>query len=76
MRPNQRGSGVGRALIQTILADFRDAGYTTMWLETGSLMSAAEKLYRSLGFQDIAPYDEGESPAETRHHSIFLGLSL
>lgn len=47
-----------------------------MWLETGSLMPAAEQLYRSLGFQDIAPYDESESRAEMRHHSMFLGLSL
>jgi len=76
VRPHQRGGGTGRALIQTIIADFRDAGYTTIRLDTGTFMTAAEKLYRSLGFQDIAPYDESETPKEFRHHAIFLELSL
>ena len=32
VRPSRRGSGTGRALIQTMIADLRDAGYTTMRL--------------------------------------------
>jgi len=76
VRPNQRGSRTGRALIETIIADLRDAGYTTVRLETAPFMAAAEKLYRSLGFTDIAPYDESEVPEDVRHHSIFMELSL
>ena len=76
VRPGRRGSGSGRALIQTIIADLRDAGYTTIRLDTGTFMTAAEKLYRSLGFTDIAPYDESETPKDFRHHAIFLELSL
>jgi ribosomal protein S18 acetylase RimI-like enzyme len=74
--PDGRGSGMGRALIQTLIADLRDAGYTTVRLDTGTFMTAAEKLYRSLGFKDIAPYDESETPKDFRHHAIFLELSL
>ena len=76
VRPNQRGQGAGRALLQALIADLQGAGYTAVWLETSSLMPVAETLYRSLGFQDIAPYDESEAPEEIRHHSTFLGLSL
>jgi len=76
VRPNQRGSGAGRALIQTLIADLREAGYTAIRLDTGTFMTAAEKLYRSLGFTDIAPYDESETPKDFRHHAIFLELSL
>jgi GNAT superfamily N-acetyltransferase len=76
VRPTQRGNGSGRALIQAIIADFRDAGYTAVRLDSGTFMTAAHKLYRSLGFQDIAPYDESETPKEFRHHAVFLELSL
>jgi len=68
--------GTGRALIQTMIADLRDAGYTTVRLDTTSFMAAAEKLYRSLGFQETAPYAESEVPEHLRHHSIFMELSL
>jgi ribosomal protein S18 acetylase RimI-like enzyme len=76
VRPDGRGSGTGRALIQTIIADLRDAGYTTVRLETAPFMPGAERLYRSLGFKDIAPYDESETPSQFRHHGIYLELSL
>lgn len=76
VRPNQRGSGSGRALIQAIIADFRDAGYTAVRLDTGTFMTAAQNLYRSLGFTDIAPYDESETPKAFHQHAVFLQLSL
>jgi len=76
VRPGGRGNGTGRALIQTILAALREAGYTAIRLETGPFMPAAEKLYRSLGFTDIAPYNEGETPKDQRQHAIFLELTL
>ena len=76
VRPNQRGSGTGRALIQALIADFREADYTAIRLDTGTFMTAAQKLYRSLGFQDIAPYPESETPEEFRQHAIFLELVL
>jgi ribosomal protein S18 acetylase RimI-like enzyme len=76
VRPDGRGNGVGRALIQTTIADLRGAGYTTVRLDTTSFMTAAEKLYRSLGFQETAPYAESEVPEDLRHHSVFMELSL
>jgi GNAT superfamily N-acetyltransferase len=76
VRPSGRGNGTGRALIQTILAELREAEYTAVRLETGPFMPTAEKLYRSLGFTDIPPYDEGETPKDQRQHGIYLELTL
>ena len=76
VRPSGRGSGTGRALIQRILVELRDAGYTSVRLETGTFMPAAQKLYRSLGFKDIAPYEESETPADQRQHAMFFELTL
>ena len=76
VRPSQRNLGTGRALIQSVIADLRENEFTTVRLETTSFMSAAVNLYRSLGFHDTAPYAEGETPADQRHHTIYLELSL
>ena len=76
VRPTGRGSGTGRALLQATLADLRDAGYTSVKLESGTFMTTAHKLYRSLGFKAIEPYDESETPKDQRQHAIFLELTL
>jgi GNAT superfamily N-acetyltransferase len=76
VRPSGRGNGTGRALVQTIIDNFRESGYTAIRLDTGTFMTAAEQLYRSLGFTDIEPYEESETPKEFRQHAIFLELTL
>ena len=76
VRPSGRGRGTARALIQTIIADLRGAGYRSIRLDTGTFMTAAQKLYRSLGFADIEPYDESETPKDQWQHAIFLELTL
>jgi ribosomal protein S18 acetylase RimI-like enzyme len=76
VRPGVRRSGTGRALMQTLIADLREAGYTAIRLDTGTFMTAAQKLYRSFGFTDIEPYEESETPKDFRQHAIFLELSL
>ena len=76
VRPEQRKSGVGRALMHTLITDLRGAGYTTLRLDSGQFMTAAHTLYRSLGFQEIAPYPESEIPEDLRKHCIFMELSL
>ena len=74
--PDQRGRGIGRALVQALIADLRSARYATLRLDSGRFMTAAHALYRSLGFQEIAPYPESEIPEDVRKHCIFMELSL
>jgi len=56
VRPEHRGSGLGRRLVLTILSEARGIGYRQMRLDTMPKMDRAQGLYASLGFREIAPY--------------------
>ena len=71
VRPAGRGSGLGRRLSEAIIAEARERGYRRMLLDTLPQMTAAQALYRSLGFRETGPY---------RHNPVqgaaFLELEL
>jgi ribosomal protein S18 acetylase RimI-like enzyme len=69
--PDWRGHGVGRALMETVIAGARARGYRTLRLGTLHDMDAAQGLYRSLGFSPIERYRPDEL-IDTR----FFELSL
>lgn len=69
--PEGRGRGVGRALIQAVLAAARRAGYGELRLDTLPSMEEAQALYRRLGFETIAPYYE--TPVAG---TVFMRLAL
>jgi putative acetyltransferase len=53
--PEARGSGAGRALIESVVRLARDLGYAFMRLDTHlATMGAAVRLYRDFGFRDVA----------------------
>ncbi|MBI2682239.1 MAG: GNAT family N-acetyltransferase [Acidobacteriales bacterium] len=57
VRPAFRGHRLGRQLIDRVIADARQAGYTHMRLDTvPGIMGKAVELYRVYGFREIAPY--------------------
>ncbi|MDX1512816.1 MAG: GNAT family N-acetyltransferase [Gammaproteobacteria bacterium] len=56
VRESERRGGLGRRLCEAAFASARELGYERMRLDTLPDMAAARKLYRSLGFQEIAPY--------------------
>ena len=48
--PDQRGKGIGRALLEATMATGREAGATHIDLNTGETDMAARALYESVGF--------------------------
>jgi putative acetyltransferase len=62
VQPQSRGGNVGRLLVVTLLSEAQQIGYRAMRLDTLPFMQAAQSLYRSLGFQEIAPYTTEPCP--------------
>lgn len=59
VRPAARRRGISRALMERLLAEAHDAGYTHMRLGTAPSFAEAIRLYESLGFRPIARFREG-----------------
>jgi GNAT superfamily N-acetyltransferase len=74
VRPAYRGMGVGKTLVDTVIHDAREIGYRQMRLDTLGFMDGALRLYRSLGFRDIAPYIEVSD--SLKQHICFLECDL
>jgi putative acetyltransferase len=69
-----RGRGIGRAMLDHLLAVARERGYRRVSLETGAMdaFAPARALYASAGFEPSGPFgDYGPSP-----NSAYMTLVL
>lgn len=71
VRPQYRGRGIGRALIDRLISEARFAGYEAMYGDTLKSMKSALQLYNQVGFREVAPYSSNPTPL-----AVFLKLSL
>ena len=71
VRPAFRGRNLGETLTRRIMDDARKAGYRYLRLDTLPGLKSALKLYRRLGFREIAPYYDCLVPG-----TIFMEIEL
>ena len=72
LRPAHRGKGLGRMLVDRVVAEARRIGYERMRLDTiQPSMPDAIAIYRRMGFQEIPPYRQNPIAG-----ALYLELSL
>ena len=57
VRTDQRGKGIGRKILTTIVSQLKREGYSQIYLEVESTNAAAMGLYQSIGFKQKACFD-------------------
>lgn len=71
VRPKFRGQSIGRMLIEQLINDAGEIGYSHVVLDTLPFLKSAIRLYRSCGFHEIERYND--SPVDT---SVYMGFDL
>ena len=71
IRPQYRGKGIGGALLGRLIEEARAMGYKEVYGDTLESMSSALRMYRRLGFSEVAPYSPEPTPG-----AIYLKLVL
>ena len=71
VRPKFRGKQIGEKLIEKIIKDAKEIGYSFMLLDTLPFLKSAINLYKKYGFYEITSYNN--SPMKT---SIYMKLDL
>lgn len=71
VRPRFRGNRIGEQLVQKVITDAREIGYSAMLLDTLPFLEPAIRMYQKFGFYPIDCYND--SPLSS---SIFMRLEL
>lgn len=64
VRPDARGGGHGRALLEELERRARDLGATELVLDTNRVLEAAGALYARLGYERIASYNDNPNATD------------
>lgn len=69
-----RGQGIGRAMIEHLIAAARAAGYRRLSLETGSMaeFAPARALYASAGFKECGPFGDYRASKNSTYMTLYL----
>lgn len=71
VRPAFRGKRIGILLINKILSDAREIGYSHVLLDTLPFLESAIRMYKRFGFYEVESYND--SPMD---NSIYMRLDL
>ncbi|MEO5534310.1 MAG: GNAT family N-acetyltransferase [Pseudolysinimonas sp.] len=58
VRPEARGTGLGRALVVELERRAASLGATEVVLDTNERLEAAQNLYRTSGYEQVEPYND------------------
>jgi len=72
IRPDYRGRGLGKQMLNRLLKDGRDLGCSTFRLSTPKFAKAAQHIYRSVGFIEREEYPESEVPDTLRQYWLYM----
>ncbi len=75
-RPEYRGKGYGRLLLDTLLGIGKSVGCTRFLLDSPNFGFAAHNLYKSVGFREVDDYPESEIPVDWRQYWKFMEMKL
>jgi len=67
-----RKKGYGQEILQFLIHQGQDLGFSTLRLDTGIFLTTAIHLYHSAGFYEIEEYPETEIPPEFRPYWLFM----
>jgi len=76
IRPEFRGKGFGKTLLQQLLAKGKEFGFSAVYLDTPLFSKAAQHIYRSAGFFEREQYPESEIPQPFRHLWLYMEKKL
>jgi putative acetyltransferase len=69
-----QGAGIGRRLLQTVIASARASGATRLYLETNRKLEPAIRLYESVGFRHLPP--ERIVPSPYARANVYMEMHL
>jgi len=69
-----RGTGIGRSLLESVVAEARASGATRLYLETNHQLAPAIRLYESLGFRHLPA--ERIVPSAYARADVYMELVL
>lgn len=76
VRKGNRQKGLGRALVNQLVSEAIQIGYSRVRLDSARFMKEAHHLYRSVGFKEIEAYEGSEIPREFQEHWVFMQMGL
>jgi len=71
IRPQFRGQGLARSLLETVIERASALGYKALYADTLPVMTGALNLYKRLGFESAEAYSDTPTPG-----AIFMKLKL
>lgn len=72
LRSKYRGNGYGKEMLELLIKKGQEFGFSSIRLDTGKFMAAAQQVYQLAGFQIRERYIESEVPTFFLPHWLFM----